>query len=71
MARRKKITACQAKRRLTNQGIDFEDDFHVLHSDDKRLVLQAARDAGYRKRRDAPGSTARMYFQYLARKKGC
>jgi hypothetical protein len=71
VAKSKKISACVAKRRLIDQGIDFKTDYHALRGDDARLVLQAARDAGYRKRKDAPGSTARMYFQYLARKKGC
>lgn len=66
-----KITACVAKKRLEKQGIDFSDNFHALHSDDVHLILDASRAAGYRKRRDAPGSTARMFFQYLARKKNC
>jgi hypothetical protein len=36
---------------------------------DKQLVAETAREAGYRKRKDATGSTARMYFQYLSRLK--
>jgi hypothetical protein len=30
-------------------------------------IVAMAKKAGYRKRRDAPGSTGRMYFQYLKR----
>lgn len=56
MARRKKITACEAKRRLQSQGVSFRADFHALPSSDVRKILSAARAAGYRKRRDAPGS---------------
>ena len=68
---KQKITACTAKRRLERQGINFRDDFHALRSSDVRLILNTSRAAGYRKSPRAPGSTARMYFQYLARKKGC
>jgi len=42
-------------------------DFHRLSSSEVDLILNMARATGYRKRKDAPGSTARMYFQYLSR----
>ena len=35
------------------------------------IVLDVAKAAGYRKRKDAPGSKARMFYDYLARKRGC
>lgn len=69
--RRRKLTACAAKRRLQQQGVSFNQDFHALPSSQVRKILDAARAAGYRKRRDAPGSKARMFYQYLSRKRGC
>jgi len=64
---RKKIDPHEAKQRLEAAGIDFSRDFHTLPSREVDLVLGAARTAGYRKSKGAPGSTARMYFQYLSR----
>jgi hypothetical protein len=64
---RKKIDPHEAKQRLEAAGIDFSRDFHTLPSREVDLILEAARAAGYRKSKDAPGSTARMYFQYLSR----
>lgn len=66
-ARKKKLDPHEAKQRLKNAGIDFSRDFHQLSSNQKDLLLASVRTTGYRKRKDAPGSTARMYFQYLAR----
>ena len=68
-ARKKKITHHEAKRRLKAAGIDFRRDSDELRMSDAQLVADTAREAGYRKRKDAPGSTARMYFQYLSRLK--
>jgi hypothetical protein len=66
-ARRKKLDPREAKQLLKSDGIDFGRDFHELGSQEVERILEVARLAGYRKRRDAPGSTARMYFQYLSR----
>lgn len=66
-ARKKKLDPREAKQRLKDAGIDFGRDFHELRSSEVDEVLAVAREAGYRKRKDAPGSTARMYFQYLKR----
>ena len=66
-ARKKKIDHYEAKRRLEAAGIDFSRDSDELRMSDKQLVADTAREAGYRKRKNAPGSTARMYFQYLSR----
>lgn len=67
----KKITACQAKRRLIQHGIDFSEDFHALRSSQVRTILDVAKQAKYRKSPSASGSKARMFFYYLARKRGC
>jgi hypothetical protein len=66
-ARKKKISPQEAKRLIESDGIDFRRDFHELSSSEVQRVLEVARLAGYRKRKGAPGSTARMYFQYLSR----
>jgi hypothetical protein len=66
---KRKITACTAKRRLREQGIDFDQDFDALRWSEKMTVLDMAKAARYYKRKDAPGSRARMYFYYLSRKK--
>lgn len=68
-ARKKKLDPYEARMRLGAAGIDFRRDFHELSSNEVGTVLDMAREAGYRKRKDAPGSTARMYFQYLSRLK--
>ena len=66
-ARKKKISPHEAKQLLQSDGIDFRRDFHELSSYEVQRILEIARLAGYQKRKDAPGSTARMYFQYLDR----
>ncbi len=66
-ARKRKIDRAEAKRLLQSDGIDFARDFHELGSQEVQRILEVAKLAGYRKRKDAPGSTARMYFQYLSR----
>jgi hypothetical protein len=66
-ARKKKIDRAEAKRLLQADGIDFRRDFHQLSWSEKDRILEVAKLAGYRKRKDAPGSTARMYFQALSR----
>ena len=68
-ARKKKIDRAEARRLLQSDGIDFARDFHELSSHEVQRILEVAHLAGYRKRKDAPGSTARMYFQYLSRLK--
>lgn len=48
-------------------GIKEDEDFHVLHSSKVDGLVTEARARGYRKSKDAPGSTARMYHAYLLR----
>ena len=69
-ARKKKITPQEARRLLESDGVDFSKDFFQLGSSDVGRIVEVAKLAGYRKRKDAPGSTARMYFQYLSRQRG-
>ena len=55
---------------LRTQGVNFAKDFHELRSSDVEKILQAAKIAKYRKSKTAPGSTARMYYEYLQRLAG-
>lgn len=66
-ARKKKLTPHEAKQRLKTAGVDLSSDFLSLPRSQVPLILDTARAAGYHKRKGAPGSTARMYFQYLSR----
>jgi hypothetical protein len=63
----KKLDPYEAKQRLEMAGLDFSSDFHQLPRSQVQLILDMARAAKYHKRKDAPGSTARMYFNYLSR----
>ena len=70
MASRKKIPACAAKTLLKARGVNVgARDFFTLSSSDVGIVLEVAKAAGYRKSKSAPGSTARMFYQYLDRKR--
>lgn len=71
MAKRNRIPACAAKRLLKARGVSLGADFFTLRTSEVGIVLDVAKAAGYRKRKDAPGSTARMFYQYMQRKKGC
>ena len=67
-ARKKKLDHPEAKRLLESEGVDFTRDYHAgVSTSQGNRIAEVARQAGYRKRKDAPGSTARMYFQYLSR----
>jgi hypothetical protein len=68
-ARKKKLDHHEAKRLLESEGIDFTKDVDATVSSMSKgnRIAEVARQAGYRKRKDAPGSTSRMYFQYLSR----
>jgi hypothetical protein len=64
---KKKLTHDEARQLLRDAGVNFREDYHALRHSDQLLIADVARMAGYRKRRDAPGSTSRMYFQFLSR----
>lgn len=48
-------------------GLDLAADFHTLNSETVQRLADTARAVGYRKPRNANGSTARYFFAYLAR----
>ncbi len=64
---RKKMSHEDAREMLMNDGILFDQDFHALGSSEIDRLAQAAEATGYRKRKDAPGSKVRMYYQFLQR----
>jgi hypothetical protein len=67
-ARKKKLTPQEAKRLLESEGINFARGYYESVSmSDANRIAEVARAAGYRKSKSAPGSTARMYYQYLSR----
>lgn len=65
MTRKRKLSPKEAKAILVADGVDFDRDFHALSSAHVAWIVDVAKLAGYRKSKNAPGSTARMYFQYL------
>jgi hypothetical protein len=69
-AKKKKLSHHEAKRLLESEGFDFTRDYHEAVSMSRgNRIAEIAKQAGYRKSKSAPGSTARMYFQYLGRLK--
>ena len=65
----KKANKAAIKAKLSAQGIDFTEDFHILSSSKVELLVEAAKACGYRKPANANGSTARYFFQHLAKQK--
>jgi len=63
----KKISKYDAKIMAKNEGINFNKDIFELSNSEKNILLEIAKKQGYRKSKNAPGSTARMYFEYLNR----
>jgi len=64
---RKKLTPQQAKALLIADGVDFSQDFHSQDSYVVGRLEELVKAAGYRKSKNAPGSTVRMFYQYLSR----
>lgn len=60
--------AWEARETLRRLRVNRYADFHELSSSDTEALANEARRAGYRKPKDAPGSTARMFFQRLTRR---
>lgn len=65
----KQVDKSVVKATLSAQGIDFSEDFHLLPSSKVELLGEAAKVCGYRKPANANGSTARYFFQHLAKQK--
>lgn len=69
-ARKKKLTSREAKQLLVSDDIDLNKrDYFDLSSSEVQRVLEVAKLVGYRKSKNAPGSTGRMFVQHLRRVK--
>jgi len=63
----RKISKFKAKEMAEDAGINFRNDFFTLSNSEKNTLLELAKMQGYKKSKNASGSTARMYFEYLSR----
>ena len=64
-----KISREEAKRVAVKAGIDFHKDYHTLRSSEVDTLLTIRKLNGYRKPKNASGSTGRYFFYYLQRAK--
>lgn len=62
------LTRSEASEILEQCNVDHRADFYALSRSCVELILWHAKKNGYRKARNAPGSTARMYHAYLQRR---
>lgn len=53
---------------LARCSIERGADFHALSSEQIEALLSVVKERKYRKRKDAPGSTARMFHSYVERR---
>ena len=61
-----KLAKAAALSAAQNYGIDFKGDYHaVVSSDHAQFLADLARGCGYRKPKNANGSTARYFFNHL------
>lgn len=56
-----------ARQLLRDRGVPLGADFHQLDSDTVERIIDAANTLHYRTPRHAPGSRARMFYQYANR----
>lgn len=56
-----------ARAHLSACGVDFSADFHALPSDQVQALTDYAKAHGYRKPKNANGSTGRYFFAMLTR----
>lgn len=60
-----KMTKKEAKQVALKMGIDFASDYHVLSSSQANELADLATKVGYRKPKNANGSTSRYFFNHL------
>ncbi len=63
---KKKISKSEAKTMAKKIGVDFNKDFHSQSFGSELAAI--AKLQGYRKPKNANGSTGRYYFNYLQKK---
>jgi hypothetical protein len=62
---KRKMTKQEAIQTLHNAGVPLSLDYHMLRTSDVDKILACAKLYGYRKSKNAPGSTGWMFFQFL------
>lgn len=62
------INLSNALTMFNRYGIDIKADFHTLTSSQVEIVLECAKQDGYKPPKNANGSRARCYFAALQRK---
>lgn len=60
-------TKADARQHLSNRGVPLGQDYHRLNWDMKERIADAAKAHGYRKPKNANGSTARCFYEYCNR----
>lgn len=69
---KKKLSKCEAKSLARKMGWDFKKDFHAQGTAGEKAELAAlAKLAGYRKPKNASGSTSLYFFEHLKKQKNC
>jgi len=67
-----RISICEAKKLAKKAGWNFSKDFYEQGTISQKEDLKAiAKLKGYRKSKTSGGSTARAFFEYLAKSKNC
>jgi len=64
---KRKTTIYQANRSAVKLGVDFENDFHAQSYGDE--LTELSKKVGYKKQKNASGSTGRYFFYYLKKLK--
>ena len=62
-----KLSRQEAHRLAVKAGIDFRADYHSLRSSQVSDLMSICKLTGYRKPKNASGSTGRYFFNYLRR----
>lgn len=64
---RRRMGFYEAREIMARVGCELSADYHTLGAEQVDRVVVEAHLYGYRRPRNAPGSTARMFFQFVQR----
>ncbi len=65
MVRKHKLSRNEARRLAEKMGINFNRDFFTLSRSEVSTLLDIRKMVGYRKPKNANGSTGRYFYAYL------
>jgi hypothetical protein len=65
--KRRKLTRMQALKAVELAGLDIAEDYHTQNWDAADLMTEWAKRTGYRKPKNAKGSTGRYFWEHLQR----